>query len=54
MIVDSREARPLAQGLEGSPQQQQQVHAQVERPITMVLFYRANRPDVKFPVDLRE
>jgi hypothetical protein len=49
MIVDSREARPLAQGLEGSPQQQQQVHAQVERPITMVFFTAPTDPASSFP-----
>jgi hypothetical protein len=33
VIVDAHAARPLAQGLVKSPQQQQQLHMQVERPI---------------------
>jgi hypothetical protein len=48
VIVDSRAARPLAQGLSGSPQQQQLVHAQVDRPITMVFFTAGTDPASSF------
>jgi hypothetical protein len=51
VIVDSRAARPLAPGLMESPQQQQ-LHAQVEHPITMPSFYPSARAAVKFLVNL--
>src|ERR1700722_7207343 len=52
VIVDSRAARPSAPGLMRSPQQQQQVHAQVNRPITMPSLYLLARAVVKFLVNL--
>jgi hypothetical protein len=47
VIVDAHAARPLAQGLVGSPQQQQQLHMQVERPIDIDPFVPPFRLGVK-------
>ena len=44
MIVDAHAARPLAQGLVESPQQQQQLHMQVERPIDIAHLFTPRSP----------
>src|SRR5207245_2260108 len=39
VILGSHVHRPLAQGLAESPQQQQQLHMQVELPMKLRIFY---------------
>jgi hypothetical protein len=42
VVVDTHGAGPLAKGLL-KPSQQQQLHMQVETPITMLYFYSLRR-----------
>jgi hypothetical protein len=46
VVVVMHGAGPLAKGLL-KPSQQQQLHMQVETPITMLYFYSLRRPGVK-------